>query len=134
MFMWWQLLYINKKLSKIVENLKFFKKNFKNKFFFWIFFSKSWNGGEFTKLRPKTELRNRGNHKLWNHEMRGSPVMRKTSNLCKIMGSVAFFVKYYIQYFGWNVSNHGFKEWISMKIMLMWLWKVIMSHFNHLKW
>ena len=43
-------------------------------FFFWIFFSKSWNEGEFTNLRPETESRNRGDHELWNHEMRGFPV------------------------------------------------------------
>ena len=63
------------KLSKIVENLKFFQKISKKKFFFGFFFSKSWNGGEFTKLRPETESRNRGDHELWNHEMRGSPVL-----------------------------------------------------------
>ena len=36
--------------------------------------SKSWNGEEFTKLRPETESQNSGDHELWNHEMRGSPV------------------------------------------------------------
>ena len=30
-------------------------------------------------------------------------------------------------------QNHGLKEWISLKIMLLWLWKVIMSLFNHEK-
>ena len=55
-FIWQQSLYINKKL--------------------WIrfFSSKSWNGEEFTKLRPERESRNSGDHELWNHEMRESPV------------------------------------------------------------
>ena len=30
-------------------------------------------------------------------------------------------------------QNHGLKEWISLKITLLWLWKVIMSLFNHEK-
>ena len=30
-------------------------------------------------------------------------------------------------------QNHGLKGWISLKIMLLWLWKVIMSLFNHEK-
>ena len=30
-------------------------------------------------------------------------------------------------------QNHGLKEWISLKIMLLWLWKVIMSLFNNEK-
>ena len=52
----------------------FSEKISEKKFFFWIFFSKSWNEGEFTNLRPETESRNRGDHELWNHEMRGFPV------------------------------------------------------------
>ena len=35
------------------------------------------NGGEFTKLRPETESWNSGDHELWNHEMRVSPVIRE---------------------------------------------------------
>ena len=30
-------------------------------------------------------------------------------------------------------QNHGLKEWISLRIMLLWLWLVIMSLFNHEK-
>ena len=30
-------------------------------------------------------------------------------------------------------QNHGLKEWISLRIMLLWLCKVIMSHFKHEK-
>ena len=37
-------------------------------FFFWIFFSKSWNEGEFTNLRPETESGNRGDHELAHFE------------------------------------------------------------------
>ena len=53
----------------------FLKKFPKKNFFFGFFFSKSWNEGEFTNLRPETESRNRGDHELWNHEMQGSPVV-----------------------------------------------------------
>ena len=53
-----------KKIQKICEK----------QLFFWFFSSKSWNGEEFTKLRPETESRNSGDYELWNHEMRGSPV------------------------------------------------------------
>ena len=74
MFMWWQLLYINKKTIQNSWKSEIFPKKI-----FLDFFSKSWIGGEFTKLRPETESRNRGNHKLWNHEMRGSPVVNKSS-------------------------------------------------------
>ena len=66
------------KLSIKVKNLKKIPKKILKKIFFGGFFlSKSWNGGEFTKLRPETESRNSGNHKLWNHKMRGSPVYLK---------------------------------------------------------
>ena len=49
--------------------LNFLKINEKNFFFE--------NGREFTKLVPETELWNSGNHKFWNHEMHGSPVIVK---------------------------------------------------------
>ena len=61
---------INKNL-KTKKNPKFFFWNF---FFLGFFSEKSWNGEEFTKLRPETESRNSGDHELWNHEMRGSPI------------------------------------------------------------
>ena len=53
-----------------------FPKISEKKIFFGFFFSKSWNEGEFTNLRPETESRNRGDHELWNHEMRGFPVVK----------------------------------------------------------
>ena len=30
-------------------------------------------------------------------------------------------------------QNHDFKEWVSLKIMLLWLCKVIRSLFNHVR-
>ena len=60
----------------ILKKKKSKKSKKKSHFFllFLIFFSKSWNGEEFTKLRPETESPNSGDHELWNHEMRGSPL------------------------------------------------------------
>ena len=60
------------------------KKNQNQKRFWFFFSSKSWNWEELTKLRPETESRNRGDHELWNHKMRGSPVCNtEHSNLAK---------------------------------------------------
>ena len=50
------------------------KNIFLKKYFLWVYFSKSWNGREFMKLRPKTESRSSWDHEFWNHEMRGSLV------------------------------------------------------------
>ena len=59
-----------KEIKKFFENfLEFFL------IFFYIFFSKSRNCEEFTKLRPETESRICEDHELWNHEMRGPPVL-----------------------------------------------------------
>ena len=55
--------------------MKFSKKILKKKIL-GFFFSKSWNGGKFTKLRPEIESRNGGDHELWNHEIRGLPVLK----------------------------------------------------------
>ena len=64
--------YINKKLwIRILKKVhKIFSKKEKNRNSW-----KSWNGEEFPKLIIKPESRNSGNHELWNHEMRGSPVL-----------------------------------------------------------
>ena len=43
----------------------------------WIFFWKSWNRVEFTKLQPETKSRNSRDHQFWNHEMWGPPVFGK---------------------------------------------------------
>ena len=41
------------------------------------------------ELRPETESRNGGDHELWNHEMRGFPVIH-TDPGCKILGKNCF--------------------------------------------
>ena len=51
------------------------KKISEKKFFFWIFFLQN------HEIWPQTESRNGGDHELWNHEMRGSPV---SGNLFRI--------------------------------------------------
>ena len=54
------------------KNLKFSEKN---PDFFFNFFSRSWNGGDFHEIGPQTESRNSRDHDLWNHEMQGPPVL-----------------------------------------------------------
>ena len=63
------LLYVKKKLW-----ISIWKKKSKKILIFSLIFLKSWSGEEFTKLRPETESRNSGDHKLWNHKIQGFPV------------------------------------------------------------
>ena len=68
----WKWTTKNKKKGK--KSKKNLKKKIEKNIFAICLGSKSRNREEFTKLRPKTESRNSGDHEFWNHEMRGSPV------------------------------------------------------------
>ena len=107
--MWWQLLYINKKLSKIAENLKFFQKNFWKKNFFRVFFQNHEMEGNSQNWGLKL------NHELWNHKMWGSPVLMYT------VQSRTKSVKYLANYFHTiNINAYVARKVDILKEALYW--------------